>query len=102
MTFLIMRAEAANGEISALEMRQNCRGVEAAPLHGDNVIFNTTKYPDVFVCWGAFSVLHQESLYYDEASPDNPIFLRGVCSLTEGHGQRVVVLVKVLRSLPIM
>src|SRR5262245_23508083 len=92
VTFLTVHARA---EISALEMRQKCRGIEAAGLNGDKVFMDTRKYPDVLTCWGAFSTLHQQSLWFDDETRQTPIFLPGVCSITNRHGQRAVVLVKV-------
>ena len=95
VTFLTMHARAASAEISALEMRQKCRGVEAAPLNGDQVFMDTRKYPEALTCWGAFTVLHQASLWFKSSNNKEPIFLPGVCSITNGHGQKAVVLVKV-------
>jgi hypothetical protein len=82
----------ALAEISALEMRQKCRGVEVARLNGDQIFLDTQHYPDALTCWGAFSTLHQQSLWFDRAAP---IFLPDVCSITNGHGQKAVVLVRV-------
>lgn len=53
---------AGNGDISALTMRQYCRGVEAVTVRGDVLYTDTSKYPYADTCWGAFSTLHQESL----------------------------------------
>jgi hypothetical protein len=83
----------ACAEISALEMRHSCRGIEAATLHGDDVYMDTAKYPNAFICWGAFSTLHQASLYFYE--PNRPTFLPDVCPMRDNHGQKAVVLVKV-------
>jgi hypothetical protein len=85
----------AGSEITALEMRQKCRGIEAARLNGENLLLETGKYPDALTCWGAFSTLHQQSLWVDSSARLNPIFLPGVCAITNGHGQKAVVLVKV-------
>lgn len=98
LTFLglVVWGSAESAEISALEMRQNCRGIEAARLNGDQILMDTTKYPKALTCWGAFNALHQQSLwFYDDETRQTPIFLPGVCSITNGHGQMVVVLVKV-------
>jgi hypothetical protein len=89
---LVVFGTVASAEISALEMRQNCRGVEAARLNGDQIFLDSSKYPNALTCWGSFSTLHQQSLWFDDATP---IFLPGVCSITNGHGQKAVVFVKV-------
>src|SRR5215813_2607977 len=90
---IISLNEVANAEISALEMRQKCRGVEAAIINGDEIAFDTNNHPEVLTCWGAFSTLHQQSLWFDYGGA--PIFLPGVCSTVNGHGQKAVVLVRV-------
>lgn len=87
-------AQAENGEISALEMRQECQGVESARLDGDELFINTSKFPHAMTCWGAFSTLHQLSLYYI-GPHESPAFLKDVCPNKHGHGQKAIVLIRV-------
>lgn len=82
-----------DGEISAVEMRQDCRGLEAAKLRGDLVSMDTARYPEVLICWGAFNALHLEGLRVSENG--SGIFLPDVCLVTDGHGQKAVVMMRV-------
>src|SRR3954463_10102721 len=86
----------ARGEISALEMREKCRGIEAAPVSGHEIAVNTTRYPEALTCWGAFQAIRQASRYFYEGSGGTlPMFLPDVCSSQGGRIQPAEVLIRV-------
>ncbi len=83
-----------DSEVSAVEMRQYCRGMEAASLESNGMIeLDPEKYPDVLECFGASETLHQETLAVNEN--DSSLFLPGVCASTNGRGTQAFVLMKV-------
>jgi hypothetical protein len=69
---------ACGDTISALEMRQVCRGVEAATSARGGITMNVTKYPNALTCYGAFYALTQEI----NSQTGESIFLPGVCVLS--------------------
>jgi hypothetical protein len=85
----------SNGEISALTMRQYCRGVEAETIRDDVIYTETSTYPYAATCVGAFNTLHQESLLVEDRETLASTLLPSVCLIKNGHGQAVTVLVAV-------
>jgi len=74
----------AHGDtISALEMRQHCRGVEAATSTRGEIAMNVTHYSDVLTCFGAFSALTQEMGLLNAPTTES-LFLPGVCAFETG------------------
>jgi hypothetical protein len=67
-------------------------GVPYSILDSDRVRVNRES-PGAGICWGAFSTLHQLSLGVDDNKAS--VFLPGVCSIRDEHGQRAIVLIKV-------
>lgn len=71
--------------ISALEMRQDCQGVEAAASTRGEISINVTRYPRALTCFGAFSALTQEIAIVNSGTAESA-FLPGVCVLATGYG----------------
>lgn len=61
----ITAGQAHSDTISALEMRQDCRGVEAATSTRGEITMNVTRYPNALTCYGAFAALAQEFAFID-------------------------------------
>jgi hypothetical protein len=78
--------------ISALEMRQHCRGVEAATSSRGEISMNVTKYSNALTCFGAFSALTQEIALLDNQTYES-LIIPGVCVFLAGNNR---VSVKVL------
>jgi hypothetical protein len=67
--------------ISALEMRQDCRGMELVRSESGQITMNVSKYPHILICYGAFITLHQAISYVNDSNskPLLPLFLPDVC-----------------------
>lgn len=75
--------------ISALEMRQDCRGIEAAPSRRGEISMNITRDPGILTCYGAFSALTQEIAFLNSQTVEwrqtaESLFLPGVCAFAAG------------------
>jgi hypothetical protein len=70
--------------ISALEMRQDCQGVEAATSSRGEITMNIARYPYTLTCFGAFSALTQEIAVLNSGTAESA-FLPGVCIFATGY-----------------